>query len=80
MFNPLVDNFNELSDNEIELKISELSRKYFISKNPQVQQQISVMLDMFKEEMHLRRALQKQKQLEQLENGENDLDNLIKIS
>ena len=78
MFNPLLDNFDELSDAEIELKISELSRKYFISHNPQVQQQISVILEMFKQELNSRIAKQRQKEQEQ--NGENGLDSLINVS
>jgi len=78
MFNPLVDNFDNLSDAEVEDKISELSRKYFISHNPQVQQQISVLIEMFKVELQSRRAKAKLKEQEQ--NGENGLDNLINIS
>jgi len=78
MFNPLVDNFNDLSDSEIENKVSELSRKYFISRNPQVQQQISVILDMYKQELQLRTAKAKLKDQEQT--GENGLDNLININ
>jgi len=78
MFNPLLDNFDDLSDAEIELKISELSRKYFISRNPQVQQQISVILEMFKQELNSRIAKNRQKEQEQ--NGENGLDNLINVS
>ena len=78
MFNPLLDNFNDLSDSEIENKISELSRKYFISRNPQVQQQISVVLDMYKQELQLRIAKARLKDQEQ--NGENGLDNLININ
>jgi len=78
MFNPLVDNFDDLTDSEVENKITELSRKYFISRNPQVQQQISTILEMFKQEMRARRAKQQLKEREQ--NGENGLDNLINIS
>ena len=78
MFNPLVDNFNDLSDSEIENKVFELSRKYFISRNPQVQQQISVILDMYKQELQLRIAKARLKDQEQ--NGENGLDNLINVS
>jgi len=78
MFNPLVDSFNELSDNEIEQKIVELSRKFFMSSNPDVQTQISNILEMYKEEMRSRQAKQRIKNLEQ--NGENGLDNLINIS
>jgi len=78
MFNPLVDNFDELEDSEIDQKISELSRKYFQTKNPQLQQQVSVILEMYKEEMYTRRAKAAQAQKEQ--NGESGLDNLINIS
>jgi len=78
MFNPLVDNFDTLSDSEIENKISELSRKYFISRNPQLQQQISTILEMYKQEMQSRQAKQKLKMQEQ--NGDNGLDNLINVS
>lgn len=78
MFNPLLDNFDNLSDAEVENKISELSRKYFISRNPQVQQQISVILDMYKQEMRLR--ISKARLKDQEQNGENGLDSLINIS
>ena len=78
MFNPLLDNFDDLSDSEIENKISELSRKYFISRNLQVQQQISVILDMYKQELQLRTAKAKLKDQEQT--GDNSLDDLININ
>ena len=78
MFNPLVDDFSTLTDSEVEDKISELSRKYFQSRNPQVQMQIATILEMFKEEARARRASALQRQSEQ--NGENGLDNLINIS
>jgi len=77
MFNPLVDSFSTLSDLEVENKISELGRKYFMSRNPQVQMQIASLLDMYKEEMRARRA---KAQLIQQQNGNSGLDNLINIS
>ena len=77
MFNPLVDSFSKLSDLEVENKISELGRKYFMSRNPQVQMQIASLLDMYKEEMRARRA---KAQLIQQQNGNSGLDNLINIS
>jgi hypothetical protein len=77
MFNPLVDSLEGLSDSEIDAKISELGRKYFISHNPQVQQQIATILEMYKDEARSRRAKQYQK-IQQ--NGDNGLDSLINIS
>jgi len=76
MFNPLVDSFDDLNDNQLELKVHELSKKYFQTHNPDLRMQIASILDMLKEELHSRR----QKQAIQQQNGENDLDNLIKIS
>jgi L-arabinose isomerase len=79
MFNPLVDNFNQLNDSEVEDKLTELARKYWMTRNPEVQQQIAVLMDMYKIELTTRRAIQQQKQKDQ-DNGENSLDNLINIS
>jgi hypothetical protein len=78
MFNPLVDNFNKLSDSEIEDKVSELGRKYFQTHNPQLQMQIAAILEMYKEESRARRAKQYLQQTQQ--NGENGLDSLIRVS
>lgn len=78
MFNPLVDNFKDLSDNELENKITELSRKYFLAKNPALQEQVGAVLNMFKQEAITRRAIANQKIKEQ--NDDSGLDNLINIS
>lgn len=78
MFNPLVDSFSDLTDSEIDDKISDLSRKYYISRNPDIQIQIATLLDMYKEEMLARRARQRLDFSDQ--NGENGLDNLINVS
>ena len=42
---PLVDDFTDLTDTEINEKISDLSHKYWKTKNPQVQTQIMMILD-----------------------------------
>ncbi len=76
MFNPLTDNFSDLSDNDLEAKILELSRKYFQSRNPQLQQQVGTILEMLKEEAKTRRA----KLIAPKDDDENSLDNLINIS
>ena len=76
-FNPLVDSFDNLTDAEIEESVRDLSRKYFQSQNLQVQEQISVLLDMYKQELRARMAKQLQKQQQDPESG---LDNLINVS
>ena len=79
MFNPLVDSFDQLKDSEIEGKIVELQRKYFqAGANPQLQQQVQAILEMYKLEMQDRIA--KSMQSHNQENGDNSLDNLIKVS
>jgi len=80
MFHPLAD-LSGLTDAEIENKISELGRKYFQSVNPQVQSQISTLLEMYKEESSSRRIIAAQRQRDNDENNdENSLDKLIKVS
>ena len=77
MFNPLVDSFDDLTDSEVDDKIQELSRKYWQTKNPSLQQQISTVLEMFKAEAATRRAKQLQKSQTDNESG---LANLINVS
>ena len=75
-FNPLVQSFDLLSDKEIEDKILALNKRYWQTQNPQVREQITAILDMFKVEMEGRRAKPKNNS----QDGDNSLDNLINIS
>lgn len=76
MFNPLIDNFSDLSDSDLDNKITDLSRKYWQTRNPQVQEQIATILEMLKQESRLRREKSFQKQQDE----DNGLDNLINVS
>ena len=80
MFNPLVDSMDQLTDVEVENKVTELSRKYFQTRNPQLQQQLSTVIDMYKEEAKVRRAKALVKQQNTSQDDNNSLDNLINIS
>jgi hypothetical protein len=77
MFNPLVDSLTDLSDSDLEQKTIELSRKYWMTSNPQIQSQISTILFMYQDELSARRAQSMQKSSDDQQNG---LDNLINIS
>ena len=77
MFNPLVDNFENLSDFEIESKITDLGRKYWQASNPSLKSQIATIMEMYKDEMRSRRARAYQKMNR---NDDSDLDNLININ
>lgn len=79
MLNPLVDSLADLTINELEEKIVVLQRRYFMTANLGVQHQIQNFLEIYKEELHTRRAIEANRQKEQ-QDGENGLDNLIKVS
>jgi hypothetical protein len=75
-FNPLVQSFDLLSDNEVEEKILQLNRRFWMTQNPQVREQITAILDMYKVELEGRRARPKINS----QDDDNSLDNLINIS
>jgi len=77
LFNPLTEDLSTLKDAEIENKIQDLSRKYFLSNNHAVQHQITVFLDMYKAELATRRARTWQ---EQYQKRDTDLDSLINVN
>ena len=74
---PHISNISNLTDNELEDKIFDLQRKYWISKNPEIQHQIRLLLDDYEWEMACRRRKANQKVDD---DGDNSLDNLINIS
>jgi len=77
MFNPLVDSFSKLTDQQVDEKITELSRKYWQTQNHSVRQQMLTILNMYREEAQARRAKAYQ---QQAENNNNDLDSLINVN
>jgi hypothetical protein len=79
MLNPLVDSLDSFTIVELEDKVLELQRKYFMTHNPSVQAQIANILEIYQQEVRSRRAIEAQRQREQ-QDGDNSLDNLIKVS
>ena len=73
MLHPLEDDLSIYSNQELEQKITELTKKYFRQRNPQVKQQMQQLLDMYK--IELRERIQK----EQRQKINLDLDKLINI-
>lgn len=74
---PLVTDLASLKDQEIHSKISELTKKYFMTYNPGLQMQIASVLDDLRAELATRNAKQWQ---EQSQNGDKSLDKLININ
>lgn len=74
---PLIDDLSKLKDSEIENKIQELTRKYFMSHNFELQHQVAMALDTYKNEMANRKQAEWQRTQE---NRNKDLDKLINVS
>jgi hypothetical protein len=73
---PLVD-LSTLKDPDLQNRIAELTRKYFMTTNSAVKMQIANVLDMYNAEVEVRSA----KQWEDAQkNQDNGLDKLINIS
>lgn len=76
MFHPLAEDYSQLKDAEIEQRVQDLSRKYFMTQNPHVKHQLATFMDIYKTELSNRRA----KQVEQLyQKRDKDLDKLINV-
>lgn len=74
---PLAGSFDTLKDSELESKIGDLTKKYFMTYNTDIKSQIAMLLDSYKEEMSKRRSIA----LEKLMNSrDKNLDKLINIS
>tara|TARA_S200000501_G_scaffold292694_1_gene278153 strand:+ start:850 stop:1074 length:225 start_codon:yes stop_codon:yes gene_type:complete len=73
MLHPIEDDLSIYSNQELEQKVTELTKKYFRQRNPQVKQQMQQLLDMYK--IELRERIQK----EQRQKLNLDLDKLINI-
>ena len=48
MLHPIEDDLSIYSNQELEQKVTELTKKYFRQRNPQVKQQMQQLLDMYK--------------------------------
>jgi hypothetical protein len=75
---PLSGDLANIKDSELDSKISDLTKKYFMTRNPGVQTQISALLDSYKEEQRKRQQLALKKMMDN--NRDKGLDKLINIS
>jgi hypothetical protein len=74
---PLAGNLSEIKDGDLENKIFDLSKKYFQTPNMDVRNQISMLLETYKEELSKRRRESLEKMMS---NRDKKLDNLINVS
>lgn len=75
--NPLLEDLNNLKDTEIENKIQDLSKKYWITQNSNLKMQIANLLNIYKDEISVRRAKAWEQQYQKRDKG---LDNLIQVN
>lgn len=78
MFNPLISDLSKIKNDDLENKITELMRKYQIAARfgqGAVCNQISVILEIYREEQHKRYALAQEKLSRQNKN----LDDFINV-
>ncbi len=72
---PLLESLKPLTDSQLENKLYTLNRMYFITENPEVRQQMILIMDSIKLEMEERRTSKNNN------NGlDDDLDKLINVS
>jgi len=74
---PLVTDLNKLKDSELDNKINDLTRKYFTTPNFEVQRQIVMVLDTYKEELSNRKRIAYEQMMSNRDKG---LDKLINVS
>lgn len=77
MFHPLEGDLSQLKDNEIEDKVTELTRKYYTAARlgkPELLTQISTFITIYKAELSKRYKIKMQGQ------DGNDLDQLINVN
>jgi hypothetical protein len=73
MFHPLEENLDNYTTPQLEERYSSLSKKFFMTRNPEVQNQMATLIEMYRLELRSRYAKEQQ-------NGDKDLDNLINVS
>jgi hypothetical protein len=73
---PLVANLDQLKDSELESKVTDLTKKYFMTANTELKMQIANMLESYKEALHARRAAALERVMQ---NQDKSLDKLIKV-
>lgn len=79
MLHPFAEDTSDLTIAQLTDKISDLSQKYFRTNNPQVQQQIQTFIEYYKQEIAVKAEKERLEQQNQ-QNGNLDLDNLIKVN
>lgn len=73
---PLIDDISEMKISDLEIKITELSKKYFMTANESLREQILLVLNSYKAEYHRKQQEILKNSLEVKNRG---IDKLINI-
>lgn len=79
MYNPLLPDVSKLKDTELELKIAELGKKYFIAArmgHGMICEQLSSAMDQYKQELQRRHQLTIEKTIKKQDKNFDDLINV----
>ena len=74
---PLLSDLSEVKDHELHSRVSDLTKKYYMTRNPDLQWQIAGVLDELRAEIRRRDAKRMQ---ETIKNDNKNLDSLIKFN
>ena len=55
MYHPLVADLSNMKETEIEQKITELTKRYYAASSAELQRQVIILLDTYKQELETRR-------------------------
>jgi hypothetical protein len=72
---PLAGDLSEIKDQELEAKVTDLTKKYFMTANPEIRQQMSMLIDSYNDELKKRRNASLAKIM-----ANKDLDKLVKVN
>ena len=75
MLHPFTQDLSNLSDKQLDEKLAELTKKYFLTLNPEAKNQLQLMINSYKLEMSERQIKARFNNT-----GNKDLDKLIDIS
>ena len=56
MLHPIEDNLDKYTNQELEAKYSELTKKFYMTRNPQVKNQMATLIEMYRLEIRTRHA------------------------
>ena len=77
---PFAEDTSNMSVQQLYDRVAELTNTYFATQNPQVRDQISTFIELYRQEPMMKEARNQVEEQKNRKNGDLDLDKLINIS